>query len=345
VSRSPLPLVVGLPGPIVGQSERKTLDRVRPAGVILFTRNIISGDQTRDLVTALKDLDPRPFVCIDLEGGAVNRLKPLWGELPAPSAAAVAGECAVRIVGEAAGAACRALGIQLDLAPVVDLERPNSLISRQQRTLGRDPQRVAELARLFAEGLQTWHVSGCIKHYPGLGPIGIDTHEELATLEESADDLAPHLAAFSELSTTIPAVMVAHVRVPAMGDSEHPASLSPTIVERAVALPGSPIVLSDDLEMGALESLGDLPHLVVQALRARNHGALVCRAFHRLEEIADHLKKSMRDDPVLERRVHQAVARLGTLGRDLCHQAAAIPAPDDDAVARLWERARLEIVE
>ena len=100
------------------------------------------------------------------------------------------------------------------------------------------------------------------------------------------------------------------------------------------------MVLSDDLEMGALSGLGDLPELVVGALRARNHGVLVCKAFHRLPEIMDRLEEEMASEPALRLRVAETAARLGTLRRDLCRATAAIPMPADDQVSRLWQHAR-----
>jgi len=127
-----LPLVVGLPGTTVTDDDRALLERVRPAGVILFSRNIETPDQVRELVSGLQDLEPRPFVTADLEGGMVNRLSALWGDLPPPAEAAAAGRRAVRALGEAAGAACRNLGIQLDLAPVVDLDCPGGCLSGQR---------------------------------------------------------------------------------------------------------------------------------------------------------------------------------------------------------------------
>ncbi len=334
-----LPLVVGIPGTSLSDTERTVLQRIRPAGVILFARNVETSDQVRALAQQLEVVDPQPFVAVDLEGGAVNRLSGVWGDLPSPAAAAASGRKAVRALGEAAGAACRRLGIQLDLAPVVDLERSDTAMSRDGRCLAGDPERVATLALVFNEGLAEWGVSGCLKHFPGLGPVIEDTHLELPVL--AADEpLEPHLEVFERLAHKIPVVMVAHVIVPALGDPDRPATLSRAVVDRAASLPGSPIVLSDDLEMGALAACGDLPDLVVDAFRAHNHGALVCKAFDRLEEIADHLAATATTDPAFESRVHELAARLGTLQRDLCRNAAAIPAPDDTTVAQLWERAR-----
>jgi len=338
VTTEVLPLIVGIPGTTLDPSELAVLDAVRPAGIILFARNVSSATQVRSLVAGFEDLEPRPFVAVDLEGGLVNRFSSLWGELPSPAAAAAAGRRAVRDLGEAAGAACRALGIHLDFAPVIDLDRPGGLIPSQDRCLSSDPERVAALARVFHEGLSAWGVEGCLKHFPGLGAVDIDTHLALPTL--SIDDRGPHLEVFDSLSHDIPIVMVGHAIAPDLGDSIRPASLSRAVVDRAAGLPGSPVVLSDDLEMGAIADLADLPELVVDALRASNHGILVCNAFGRLEEIAGLIDDTGRSDPGFKIRAEEAAARLGTLRRDLCQKAAAVPRPDDQTVAQLWHQAR-----
>ncbi|MCK5379551.1 MAG: glycoside hydrolase family 3 protein [Acidobacteria bacterium] len=335
-----LPLVVGIPGLEITEAERTTLDRISPAGIILFARNVESPEQVRELVLSVRDMDPRPFICVDLEGGAVNRLTALWGDLPSPSEAAFSGMKGVQALGDAAGAACRALGIHLDLAPVIDLERPDGLIARQGRSLSTSAERSATLARAFSEKMGAWAVSGCIKHFPGLGAIKIDTHEDLPTLDHRIEDLDEHLGVFAALSSEIPIVMVGHVVAPVLGENEKPASLSRHVVQLALDLPGRPVVLSDDLEMGALEGFGDLPELVSAALRARNHGVLVCQAFDRLEEIADYLRHEAEADTTFAGILDEGRSRLGTLARDLCRQAAAVPAPDDATVAQLWEKAR-----
>jgi beta-N-acetylhexosaminidase len=337
VSTDQAPLIVGVPGTTIEDDQRVALERVRPAGVILFSRNIVTPDQVRELVASLDDLDPRPFIAVDLEGGAVNRLTGLWGALPSPAVAAAAGRRAVRALGEAAGAACRSLGINLDLAPVVDLGCDTGFIALQGRCLGDDPERVATLARVFCEGLSAWGVAGCLKHYPGLGAVVVDTHEELPIADPEDQDR--HLAVFAALAAEIPIVMMGHVIAPALGDPDRPASLAPGAVARAARLPGSPVVLSDDLEMGALSGLGDLPDLVVDALRARNHGVLVCNAFDRLPEIMDRIEQTASSDSAFRVRIAETTARLGTLRRDLCRSTAAVPVPADRQVGRLWQDA------
>ena len=337
-----MPLVVGIPGVTLEATDREILERVQPAGIILFARNIVSAEQTRALVEQLRELETTPFVAVDLEGGIVNRFSALWGDLPTPAEAGKAGRRAVRALGEAAGAACRRLGVQVDLAPVVDLECPGGCLGGQGRCFSDDPERVVVLARIFNEGLAAWGVTGCSKHFPGLGWVGPDTHEELPLLDLGDAELARQISVFEQLGPDFPAVMMAHVVVPGLGDSERPASLSPTIVEKAAALPGSPVVLSDDIEMGALEEWGDLPERVAAAFVARNHGVLVCKSFDRLDDIVDHLNDLLATDSRISSRIADMAARMGTLRNEVCQKAAAVPAPDDATVAQLWDHARKE---
>jgi beta-N-acetylhexosaminidase len=172
--------------------------------------------------------------------------------------------------------------------------------------------------------------------------VPADTHEELPILETGESELNVQLAVFEQLGSDFPAVMVAHVVAPGLGDAERPASLSRTVVERAASLPGSPVVLADDLEMGALKEWGDLPERVMAALHARNHGLLICNACDRIEEIANHLRESGEADPIVATRLAEMTARMGTLARDLHQKAAAVPAPDNETVEQLWEQARRE---
>jgi len=337
-----MPLVVGLSGAALDAEEMAALERVQPAGIILFSRNISAREQVRKLIGTVSELEPRPFVTVDLEGGTVNRLTALWGELPTAAEAGAAGRRAVRALGEAAGAACRSLGIHLDLAPVVDLHCSGGCVGEQGRCFSDNPERIAVLAHVFNEGLAEWGVSGCIKHFPGLGPVPIDTHEELPVLDLTEAELERHIAVFEELGPEFPVVMVAHVVVPGLGDADQPASLSRPVIERASNLPGSPVVVADDLEMGALDSFGDLPDRVVAAVLARNHGLFVCNALDRLDDILARLDELASTDSTLGARLTEMSARMGTLRRDLLQKAAAVPTPDDETVAQLWQQARRE---
>ena len=194
-----MPLVVGVPGVTLEAAEREVLERVQPAGIILFARNIESARQTRALVEAAARARDRAL-------SSQSTSRAAWSTGSAPCGAICRhrrrpgrpGRRAVRALGEAAGAACRRLGVHLDLAPVVDLEcsgrlprRPGAVLQRRSGT-GRGP------GRMFNEGLATWGVTGCSKHFPGLGWVPADTHEELPLLDPGDAGARPPASASSK---------------------------------------------------------------------------------------------------------------------------------------------------
>ncbi len=337
-----LPLIAGIPGLSLSTATIDILEQVRPSGILLFSRNIESMRQIRALVQQVQSLDPEPFLCIDMEGGAVNRLASIWGDLPSPAAAAAHGPGAVRALGEAVGSACRALGIHLDLAPVVDLETEDGLLGRQGRCLGAEPGQVVELAHAFADGLESWQVTGCLKHFPGIGAVTIDTHRLLPRLDLGPEQTQRHLAPFQQLAERIPMVMISHAAVPALGDATKPASLDWGVIEAAAHLSGAPVIISDDMEMGAVADAGDLAERTMAALDARSHGVIISGSFEQLPEIAARLGKRAEADRRFATRLERATARMGTLRRQLIRKLAAIPEPSHETVSQLWDDARLK---
>jgi len=234
--------------------------------VILFARNVSSEKQLRGLVADVRRELPSSFLCIDQEGGSVDRFRALTGPSPAFAAAAQAGKAG--LAGALAGEVCAAFGIEWDLAPVVDLslEGAGRSVLRGRAAAG-DPSAVADAAARFLEGLASHGVAGCLKHFPGLGRATVDSHLVLPALPGSERELARDLLPFRDLAKTVPAVMIAHADV---GGRERPASLDRTIATALlrddVGFRG--IAVSDDLEMGALAAFGDLPSRAAAAFEA-----------------------------------------------------------------------------
>src|SRR5216683_4758488 len=147
------------------------LTRLKPAGVILFARNIKSAEQTWQLLRECEQCVSTPlFTCVDLEGGSVDRFRDVLG--PAPSAAdvfATADRKLFRKHGQVIGENCRALGFNVDFAPVLDLAFEASRSVMSSRTVSANPRETVAYAREFLAGLRAARVLGCGKHFPGLG--------------------------------------------------------------------------------------------------------------------------------------------------------------------------------
>ncbi len=303
-------LVCGIAGTALDGEERSLLGELQPGGVVLFARNVADREQLVSLVREVSELPSRPYLAIDLEGGRVNRLEALIGPLPAAADAARAGTTAVRALAEAAGAACAHFGIGVDLAPVLDVSRPEGFLAAEARCLGSSPAGVREAAGIFLEALSTFGVAACLKHYPGLGSGNVDSHRDLPVLDET---VVADRALFRELAAPGRAVMVAHALAPAIGEGRCPASLSRAVVGqlRVFAAP----VLADDLEMGALSAHGGLWERAAAALGAGCDQVLVCNALAARREVAEHVGAAARRDPALAATLRESAARSAGFGR------------------------------
>lgn len=311
---------VGLAGPALDPAERAILERLPPRAVILFRRNIETQRQLADLCAEVRALPGQPILCIDQEGGRVDRLKGIVGPFPSFFDAARAG--LARRAGEVAAEACSRFGFGVDLAPVVDRRVPGAGEAvLGDRAAAEEPDRVTEAAREFLEGLHSRGVGGCIKHFPGLGRARFDTHLTLPTLPADERERERDLAPFRALRELAGAVMVSHA---ATSPDGRPASLSPEVATDLLrdALDFRGATFSDDLEMGALAEFGGLPERSAAALSAGCDLLFVCS---RLEEYPDCVARVEADVP--EERRAEAAIRLDAYAERLRALAAAAPPP------------------
>ena len=322
-------LVCGVAGLELDADERRLLAEVRPAGVVLFARNVDDPAQLASLVRELRRLPSAPYAAIDLEGGRVNRLERLIGPLPASAAAARAGPRAVRALARAAASACAHFGVGVDLAPVVDIARRGGFLAGEARCFGASALKVHSAAATFLAGLEAYGVAGCLKHYPGLGSGEVDSHRDLPELGE---EVATDSQVFHRLAGPGRAVMVAHALAPRLGEGALPATLSRAVVGRLRSL-AAPI-LADDLEMGALKAFGTIPQRAAAALAAGCDQVLVCNALAVRQEVAEHVGAVADGDPSLAAALREGERRVVPFGR------AELRPVGWDQVRRLADRAR-----
>ena len=275
-------LVLGIAGPELTTEEAALFRKLKPAGYILFTRNIESASQTRKLTDDLRDLSSEtPIIAIDQEGGRVTRTKEIAPAAPsAPALAAFKDLGKIADAGAWTGDLLRMLGINLNFAPVLDLDHfPETQNALRGRSWGRDPQRVIDYGGQWNRWLRKRGVAGCAKHFPAGGRALSDPHHDLpsspATLEELLrEDVIPYTALMPELD----AIMLGHVDFPNI-DPDFPASLSPRIVRRFLRDQlgfDRHLVLTDDLDMGAITRRYGRGQDVKLAIEAGNDLALIC---------------------------------------------------------------------
>lgn len=245
--------ILGCAGPRLTAEERRFFQRAQPWGFILFGRNITAAGQIRALTAELRAaVGRRAPVFVDQEGGSVQRLRPPLARDWPDAAAQRGGARAVRLRHRLIAAELRAVGIDGNCAPVIDVRGPATHPFLARRCWADDPARVAELGRAAAEGLLAGGVLPVIKHLPGHGPVAADSHHDLprteATLAElEARDFVP-VRALADL----PLGMTAHVVYAAL-DPWAPGTLSPAVIahlRRALGFDG--LLMTDDIGMGAL---------------------------------------------------------------------------------------------
>ncbi len=274
-------LIMGFDGTEMSPRLRTMISTLQPAGVILFRRNIEQAQQTHELLRESAKLMKTPgFLCVDLEGGTVDRLRDLIA--PAPSVADVVAcgdKKLFRKHGRLLAEECRALGFNVDFAPVLDLRLEASKSVLTSRTVSADPKDIVKYARELLKGLRDEGVLGCGKHFPGLGEANLDTHHELPSIKKPfkklwKEDLAP----YRDLRKEMPFVMVAHAAYPDVTRDATPASLSKKwmsdILRTQIGYKG--LIVSDDLDMGGVQAAASIEDAAVETIRAGADIFLVC---------------------------------------------------------------------
>jgi len=288
--------VVGLAGPTLDAEEAALFRRYRPAGAILFARNVRDPRQVTALIASLRDVLPEhAVVAVDQEGGRVARLRPPYWRAHPPAARLgaafdrdeAAGARATWLTGALIGLECRGAGLDVVCAPVLDLQVPGAHDVIGDRAYSADPDVVARLGRAMADGLLAAGVQPVAKHVPGHGRATIDSHLDLPSVE-AGQDLADDVRPFT-LCAGLPWMMTAHILYLGL-DPNRPATLSEFVIQRIIRgrIGFQGVLVSDDLAMNALS--GSPGERAARAVTAGCDLALHCSGV--LSDTADVLQGS-----------------------------------------------------
>jgi beta-N-acetylhexosaminidase len=316
------------------------------SGVILFSRNVESAEQVAELTAALKRAAARPLlVAIDQEGGRVARLRAPQGftELPPMRAIGAVGDDRLAFeVGALLGRELRAVGIDQDYAPVVDVDTNPGNPVIGDRSFSRDPVVVGRLGAALALGLQAEGVAACAKHFPGHGDTSQDSHVHLPSLPHSLERLRRvELLPFRALAQAgVASVMTAHVVFEPL-DSRRPATLAPSVMRLLRDELGfQGCCVSDDLEMKAVAEHFPLEEAAPGAVAAGVDQLLVCHSGERQHMAIDLVREAVASGVITRERLAEARARVTRLLK------FAGPPPDPAAVrAKLRTPEHLELAE
>ena len=320
---------IGLPGTELDEDARDLIEEIKPGGNILFGRNVETADQVRKLLDGARAMLPVAPLCgIDQEGGLVDRLRDVFPPMPSARAIRQHGDLSgARTLGRVTGEVLRMLGLDVNFAPVMSIitqERSQLTNGLYSRSFGRSPGEVLGYTTVYMRGLQATGCLGCLKHFPGIGAGEVDSHIEMPLVPLSHDDLlaqdlAPYIELFQRADDRVRMVMVSHGGFPNIdikkgttGGLVEPASISPSIVSKLLRheLGYQHLVVTDDLEMGAIAKHTEIEDASVRAFLAGEDMLLICATPATIRRGYRALLAAARDGSVNEKRIHTSLKRV-----------------------------------
>lgn len=339
-------IVCGFPDKTVPHDVLEWIKNDSAAGLILFKRNIESPDQTSHVIAAACGASRSALpllMCVDQEGGRVARFGPPIVKLPPMRTLGSAGEPSLtKRAGFILGRQLRSLGINLDFAPVLDVDTnpDNPVIG--DRAFGTTPQVVVEHALAFADGLHRGGVLSCGKHFPGHGDTDLDSHLALPRLPHDRARLdAVELAPFRAAVGRLPSIMTAHVVFESL---DHvPATLSSRVIRGVLRdeVRYMDAVFTDDLEMEAVSAISPVEESGVRAIEAGCDVLLVCSDIDAVARLRSALVREAESSPAFFQALSEARRRADALRQRLLTLPPPLPwrnALDDPQVRALEEQ-------
>ena len=344
-------LVAGIEGTQLGQDAVQAVQDYQVGGVILFGRNVESAWQLAELTNGLKDLngDYTPlFLCVDQEGGRVDRMPPEVERTP--SAWSVGQTLDTEGVGAAYGALlaeeCAAFGFNMDFAPSLDIwSNPDNTVIGD-RAFGNDWEWTAFFGMSAVESMEEQGgVIPVVKHFPGHGDTSVDSHVALPVVDKSLEELwQSELVPFNmvlnqedyfgaQAGPSAPAVMVAHILLSQV-DPDYPASLSHRVVTGLLRgeMGFDGVVCTDDLTMGAVSNTYGMGEAAVLAVEAGCDLLLVCHGADNLTAARDALLEAADSGRLSPERLDESVKRILSLKAEYGLTNEPVDTPDVDAL-------------
>lgn len=347
-------LVAGIEGTEPGEDAVQAIQGYQVGGVILFGRNVESAEQLAALTNGLKELngDYVPlFLCVDQEGGRVDRMPPEVTDLPSALDFGSIADPEARMdacftLGQTLAAQCAAFGFNMDFAPSLDIwsNPENTVIG--DRAFGTDAATVTGAANETALGILSGGVIPVAKHFPGHGDTAVDSHYGLPVVDKRLEELEElELRPFRQAidttcvygtyggDTSIPAIMVAHILLSQI-DPDNPASLSPEVVTGLLReeMGYEGVVCTDDLTMGAISNTYGMGEAAVLAVEAGCDLLLVCHGADNLAEAHAALVEAVDSGRIPEERLDESVYRVLSLKAVYGLSNAPVEAPDIEAL-------------
>jgi len=309
-------MMVGFDGTEPSERLRQLVETLQVAGIILFSCNVESPDQLRRLCDYAQQCArsaglPALLIAVDQEGGSVARLREPWTRFPA--ACRMNTEAAAIDFAATTAAELSAAGINMNMAPVLDVAPTGIQSIMAERSFGSEPQRVASVGARVIEEFQRRNVMAVAKHFPGIGRTVLDSHLDMPILDVELpllrrSDLIPFRAAAQR---AVAGMMLSHIFYERI-DRRWPASLSTAIARDLLRdeLDYRGLVLTDDLDMGAIEKHYGIPTVVDRILQADIDLALICHEGPNIDLAHEHFRRQITDSAHLRRSSEMSARRI-----------------------------------
>jgi len=331
-------LMFGLPGPDLGDADIRLFRETEAAGLMLYRRNFETPERLQRLLTGLEEaLGRRLLIATDHEGGRVIMLGRAVTIFPDNLAAGTAGEVSfVSRQGLFEGRELRRLGVDVNFSPVLDVLTEGYSPNIGIRSYGKDPALVARYGAARIRGLQSAGVSACAKHFPGKGHAPVDAHLGLPVIDSDWSEMhATHVPPFlAAIEAGVDCIMTSHPLYPRLDPAPGtPATFSRLIVEEYLRgeIGYRGVIVSDDLEMGAIGEVCTVGEATVRAADAGHDLLLVCHTPERQREAHAALLGAYRARRLPLRGLEQSAARLDALlARRPSRFDGGLPRPERD---------------
>lgn len=312
--------MAGLPGPELDRSTLDLIQRYRVNNFIYFKRNAINPGQLQELSAALRrscaaaGLAP-PLIAIDQEGGTVARLGPPFTQFPDARVLAESPEPenALRNYAAVCAGELKNIGVNYNLAPVLDVCPAGKGLFMEKRSLGGDPETVGRLGSLVIQQMQEKGIAACGKHFPGLGGAVVDPHDLLPNVAAAAGDiLRRDMPPFRRaVAAGVASIMTSHTLYRNL-DPLEPATLSAKILTGLLRqeLGYEGVVITDDLEMGAIERQGEAADAALRAFAAGADLLLICKSHEKVIAALEKTAAAIEQKPVLGARLTESLRRV-----------------------------------
>ncbi|MEW6327420.1 MAG: beta-N-acetylhexosaminidase [Thermodesulfobacteriota bacterium] len=312
--------MIGFPGADLDVETQELIYRYGIGNFILFRRNVTEPVQVarlcQDLKNACRDRGlPPPLISIDQEGGPVARLKPPFTQFS--GAAGIAGaddpDAEARRFAHITAKELNLIGCNMNFAPVMDLAMPGTDRVMEGRTFGSNPELVGHLGGIIIEGLQKEGILATAKHFPGIGGVKLDPHQDLPVMDTPLPELEKReLVPFQKaIAARVSAIMTAHVIYPGV-DPNLPATLSrilmTDILRSKMGFDG--LIISDDMEMGAIERHFSLEESAVLSLMAGVDIILICHKKEKVVRAFEAVRAFVEKDREGRMRLEESLRRV-----------------------------------